>query len=102
MGCRPHSASSPFPTRSTKPPREDSMGHTADARDASHAPSQEFSAAVAGYGVIDRSGERTGGVPDINLAPTCILVETRPTLARKEIHAAHICAGRRDRPQAQT
>ena len=78
------------------------MGYTADARDASHAPSQEFSAAVAGYGVIDRSGERIGSVRDISLDRTCILVETRRTFARKEIHAVHIWAVREIDREAQT
>jgi sporulation protein YlmC with PRC-barrel domain len=56
---------------------------------------QEFSGALIGFDVVDRTGERIGTVKNVNLGRTCIVVETdRSLFARKQRHAVHVCAAR--------
>ncbi len=56
---------------------------------------QEFSSALTGFDVVDRTGERIGTVKSVNLGRTCILVETdRSLFARKQTHAVHVWAVR--------
>ena len=56
---------------------------------------QEFSSALTGFDVVDRTGERIGTVKTVNLGRTCILVETdRSLFARKQTHAVHVWAVR--------
>jgi hypothetical protein len=55
----------------------------------------ELSGALTGLDVVDRDGERIGIVKNVNLARTCILVETdRSLFARKQRHAVHVWAVR--------
>jgi hypothetical protein len=56
---------------------------------------QEFSGALTGFDVVDRSGERIGTVKNVSLGRTCILVETgRSLFARRRTHAVHVWAVR--------
>jgi sporulation protein YlmC with PRC-barrel domain len=61
--------------------------------EATQAKVQEFSGALTGFDVVDRTGERIGTVKNVNLPRTCILVETgRSLFARKHTHAVHVWA----------
>jgi hypothetical protein len=63
---------------------------------AAQASVQEFSSALTGFDVVDRTGERIGTVKKVNLGRTCILVETdRSLFARKHRHAVHVWAVRK-------
>jgi len=62
---------------------------------ATSATEQELSGALAGFDVVDRTGERIGTVRKVNLARTCMLVETdRSLFARRQTHAVHVWAVR--------
>ena len=64
--------------------------------EAAQARVQEFSGALIGFDVVDRTGERIGTVKNVNLARTCIHVETgRSLFARKHRHAVHVWAVRK-------
>jgi len=79
------------------------MAQSADVRDPSGTAVHELSATVAGFTVIDRSGERIGSVRDVSLDRTCLLVEARRSLlGRKQTHAAHVWAVREIDSEART
>ena len=52
---------------------------------------QEFTSALTGFDVVDRDGERIGTVSQVNLARTCMVVESGGSLfRRKQSHVVHI------------
>lgn len=54
---------------------------------------RELSNALCGFAVIDRKGDPVGTVQEINLARTCILVESgKSLLRRKSLAAVHASA----------
>lgn len=70
---------------------------------AAQASVQEFSSALTGFDVVDRTGERIGTVRNVSLGRTCILVETsRSLFARRQRHAVHVWAVREIDPDTFT
>jgi hypothetical protein len=66
----------------------------AEGESQSHPP--ELSNALVGFDVVDRNGERTGEVGNLNLERTCIIVQAgRSLLGRRESHAVHALAVRK-------
>jgi sporulation protein YlmC with PRC-barrel domain len=66
------------------------MGDSKEASPGTDPDLQEFSSVLTGFDVVDRNGERVGTVKRVNLARTCIVVETGKW--RKQSHAVHVSA----------